>query len=187
MFPVLQYPNLILPSCPFCVAGDSESDSDFPLWVGFPHYLISPPAPWMDFSISWHAGNFLLAARQPHRANSLVLSLLVIGRFWCLPEDSFAVKKKKKKQLWDTKCHSACTQTYFLYSHVISCPATLALLLGSKTASLWDQSMSSTQGTMTKKKKKEPWQCLVSGWSLLLIHRRAKEMPFPNKAATTLL
>lgn len=98
MFPVLQYPNLRLPSCPFCVAGDSECDSDFPLWVGFPHYLISPPAPWMDFSISWHAGNFLLASRQPHRANSLVLSLLVMGRFWCLPEDSFAVKNKNRKQ-----------------------------------------------------------------------------------------
>lgn len=186
MFPVLQYPNLILPSCPFCVAGDSESDSDFPLWVGFPHYLISPPAPWMDFSISWHAGNFLLAARQPHRANSLVLSLLVIGRFWCLPEDSFAVKKKKKTTLRHQMPFCLYTDLFliqscnFLPSH-LGTPAREQDSLTVRPKHVLHSR------NHDKKKKKEPWQCLVSGWSLLLIHRRAKEMPFPNKAATTLL
>ena len=145
MFPVLQCPNLILPSCPFCVAGDSESDSDFPLWVGFPHYLISPPAPWMDFSISWHAGNFLLAARQPQSKQPSSLSP---GHGKVLMPSRGQLCSKKKTTNKQTLRHQMpfCMYTdLFLISH----PATLALLLGSKTASLWEQSMSSTQGTLT--------------------------------------
>lgn len=43
------------------------------------------------------------------------------------------------------------TQTRLLYGHVliISLPTTVAFLLGSKIASLWEQILSSAQGTMT--------------------------------------
>lgn len=51
-------PNVILPSWPFHVAGESrtESHSDFPLWVSYRYRPPSLPAPRRDFSSLW--GNF---------------------------------------------------------------------------------------------------------------------------------
>ena len=55
------------------------------------------------------------------RANSLVLSLLVMGRFWCLPEDSFAVKKNNQQTNFETPnaiLHVHRPVSYFSPSHL---------------------------------------------------------------------